>query len=152
MDMLRATALRISIRVRTWIPFKLQKIYNHFLDTIQGNENKILRRQYCNNFFFNKNDAKWQRTCTYKITNLPTHVNFSENLYFLWKCNNMYILLILDQYKYLICPLRVTERVKCGHSILRYKKYTIVKKSDLYNSYTFCHICICILYYIHWLP
>ena len=49
----------------------------------------------------------------------------------------MYILLILDQYKYLICPLRVTERVKCGHSILRCKKYTIVKKSDLYNSYTF---------------
>ena len=44
----------------------------------------------------------------------------------------MYILLILDQYKYLICPLRVTERVKCGHSILWCKKNTIVKKKVIY--------------------
>merc|ERR1712179_891738 len=45
------------------------------------------------------------RTCTHKITNLPTQVNISDNLYFLWNCNNMYTLLILDKDKYLICPL-----------------------------------------------
>ena len=58
----------------------------------------------------------------------------------------MYTLLILDKDKYLICSLRVTERGKCGHSILRCKKYTKVKKSDLYNSYTFSHICINMIY------
>ena len=62
---------------------------------------------------------------------------------------------ILDKDKYLICSLRVTERVKCCHSILSSKKYTKVKKSDLYNSYTFCHICmyicdVCVCtFYIH---
>ena len=45
----------------------------------------------------------------------------------------MYTFLILDKDKYLICSLRVTERGKCGHSILRCKKYTKVKKSDLYT-------------------
>ena len=35
---------------------------------------------------------------------------------------------ILDKDKYLICSLRVTERVKCCHSILSSKKYTKVKK------------------------
>ena len=35
---------------------------------------------------------------------------------------------ILDKDKYLICSLRVTERVKCCYSILSSKKYTKVKK------------------------
>ena len=73
-------------------------------------------------------DQNVKRTCTHKITNLPTQVNISNNLYFLWNCNNMYILLILEKDKYLIYSLRVTERGKCGHSILRCKKYTKVKK------------------------
>ena len=59
----------------------------------------------------------YQRTCTHRITNLPTQVNISNNVYFLWNCHNMYTLLILDKDKYLIYSLRVTERVKCGHSI-----------------------------------
>ena len=57
------------------------------------------------------------RTCPDKVTNLPTQVNISEDLYFLWNCNNMYTFLILNKDKYLICSLRVTERVKCGHSM-----------------------------------
>ena len=63
------------------------------------------------------NEFKTSRTCTHKITNLPTQVNISDNLYFVWNCNNMYTLFILDKNKYLICSLRVTERVKCGHPI-----------------------------------
>merc|ERR1712239_63445 len=62
-----------------------------------------------------------KRTCTHKITNLPIQVNISDNLYFLWNCHNMHTLLILDKLKYLIYSLRVRERVKCGHSILRCK-------------------------------
>merc|ERR1711874_402511 len=58
-----------------------------------------------------------KRTCPDKITNLPTQVNISEDLYFLWNCNNMYTFLILNKDKHLICSLRVTERVKCGHSM-----------------------------------
>ena len=57
---------------------------------------------------------KNKSTCTHKITNLPTQVNISDNLYFLWNCNNMYTLLILDKDKYLICSLRVIEMVKCS--------------------------------------
>ena len=60
----------------------------------------------------------FKRTCTHKITNLPTQVNISENLYFLWNCNNMYTFLILDKDRCLTCSLRVTERGKCGHSFL----------------------------------
>ena len=65
-----------------------------------------------------KGGTSHERTCTPKITNLPIQVNISENLYFLWNCNNMYTFLILDKDRCLTCSLRVTERGKCGHSIL----------------------------------
>merc|ERR1711874_486161 len=52
-----------------------------------------------------------QRTCAHKITNLPTQVNISDNLYFLCNCNNMYTHLILGKDKYLICSLRVHNNI-----------------------------------------
>ena len=73
-----------------------------------------------------------KRTCTHKITNFPTQVNISDNLYFLWNCKNMYTLLILDKDKYLICSLRITERIKCGHS-MSIKTSTLLKHQSCQN-------------------
>ena len=45
----------------------------------------------------------------------------------------MYTLLILDKDKYLICSLRVTERVKCGHS-MSIKTSTMSKHQPCQNT------------------
>ena len=54
---------------------------------------------------------------------------------------------ILDKDKYLICSLRVTERVKCCYSILSSKKYTKVKKVICIILIHFViYVCIYVIY------
>ena len=54
---------------------------------------------------------------------------------------------ILDKDKYLICSLRVTERVKCCYSIPSSKKYTKVKKVICIILIHFViYVCIYVMY------